>query len=52
MIAGLDDELMNAPAYKSALEPLGASVTLLADVDHMGMVYRPAAIAAVLAALK
>ena len=52
VIAGLDDELMNAPAYKSALEPLGASVTLLADVDHMGMVYRPAAIAAVLAALK
>ena len=52
VIGGLDDELMNAPAYKTALEPLGASVTLLPGVDHMGVVYRPTAIAAAVAAGK
>ena len=52
VIAGLDDELMNAPAYPAALEPLGATVTLLSGVDHMGVVYRPQAIEAVVAAVK
>lgn len=52
VIAGLDDELMNAPVYKTALEPLGASVTLLPGVDHMGVCYRPAALAAVVEAVK
>jgi hypothetical protein len=43
---------MDAPAYKTAVEPLGAKVTLLPDVDHMGIVYQPAALAAIVAAAK
>ena len=50
VIVGENDELMNAPAYRDAVEPLGAKVTLLPDVDHMGIVHRPAALAAILAA--
>ena len=52
VIVGEDDELMNAPAYRAALEPLGASVTLLPGVDHMGIAYRPAALDALVAAVK
>jgi pimeloyl-ACP methyl ester carboxylesterase len=52
VIAGENDELMDAPAYKTAVEPLGAKVTLLPDVDHMGIVYQPAALAAIVAAAK
>jgi pimeloyl-ACP methyl ester carboxylesterase len=50
VIAGENDELMNAPAYRDAVEPLGAKVTLLHGVDHMGIVYRPTALAAIVAA--
>lgn len=50
VIVGEDDELMNAPAYAPALEPLGASVKIIPGVDHMGMVYRPEALAAIVEA--
>ena len=52
VIAGEKDELMDAPAYKTNLEPLGAEVTIVPGVDHMGIVYRPAALAAIVAAAK
>jgi hypothetical protein len=52
VIAGENDELMDAPAYKTAVEPLGAKVTLLPDVDHMGIVYQPAALGAIVTAAK
>jgi pimeloyl-ACP methyl ester carboxylesterase len=52
VIAGENDELMDAPAYKPALEPLGAKVTLVPGVDHMGIVHQPAALAAIVAAAK
>jgi alpha-beta hydrolase superfamily lysophospholipase len=53
ILAGEKDELMNAPAYPGAIEPLGANarVTLLPGVDHMGIVYAPAALAAIRAAV-
>ncbi len=51
VIAGGDDELMDAEAYKRVLMPLGVPVTILPGVDHMGIVYRPAAIKAAVAAL-
>jgi pimeloyl-ACP methyl ester carboxylesterase len=47
VIAGLQDELMNSPAYKTTLEPLGISVTLLDGVDHMGVLYAPSSLAAI-----
>jgi pimeloyl-ACP methyl ester carboxylesterase len=50
VIAGEKDELMDAPAYQSVLPPLGARVTILADVDHIGVVYRPEALKAIVAA--
>ncbi len=50
VIAGADDELMDAPGYQRALAPLGIPVTIVPGVDHMGMVYRPEAIEAVVAA--
>ena len=50
VILGEKDELMNAAAYAPNLEPLGAEVTVLPGVDHMGVVYRPAALAAIVAA--
>jgi hypothetical protein len=50
LIAGEKDELMDAPAYRSVVAPLGVRVTLLPDADHMGVVYQPAALAAVAAA--
>jgi alpha-beta hydrolase superfamily lysophospholipase len=50
LIAGLDDELMDAPAYQSVVAPLGVRVTLLPGVNHMGVVHQPAALAANVAA--
>ena len=50
LIAGLDDELMDAPAYQSVVAPLGVRVTLLPGVNHMGVVHQPAALAAIVAA--
>jgi alpha-beta hydrolase superfamily lysophospholipase len=50
LIAGLDDELMDAPAYQSVVAPLGVRVTLLPGVDHMGVVHQPVALAAIVAA--
>jgi pimeloyl-ACP methyl ester carboxylesterase len=50
VVAGADDQLMDAEAYRGALPPLGASVTIIPGVDHMGVVYRPEAIKAILAA--
>lgn len=51
VIAGADDELMDAPAYQRVLPPLGVRVTLLTGVDHMGLCWRPEAIKAIVAAL-
>lgn len=51
VIAGADDELMDAAAYQRVLPPLGARVTLLPGVDHMGLCWRPEAIKAIVAAL-
>ena len=50
VIAGADDELMDAAAYERVLPALGVQVTILPGVDHMGVVYRPQAIRAVVAA--
>jgi alpha-beta hydrolase superfamily lysophospholipase len=47
LIAGENDELMDAPAYQSVVAPLGVRVTLLPSLDHMGVVYAPAALAAI-----
>jgi pimeloyl-ACP methyl ester carboxylesterase len=51
VIAGADDQLMDAEAYKRALPPLGVALTVLPGVDHMGIVYKPEAIKAILAAI-
>jgi pimeloyl-ACP methyl ester carboxylesterase len=51
VIAGEDDELMDAPAYQRALPPLGALLTLLPGLDHMGLWWRPEAIKAIVSAL-
>jgi alpha-beta hydrolase superfamily lysophospholipase len=51
-IVGQEDQLMNAPTYAPALAPLGAKATVLPGVDHIGMVYRPAALAAIVAAVR
>ena len=50
LVAGAEDELMNPAAYRSVLEPLGVRVEIVPGVDHMGMVHRPAALAALVAA--
>jgi pimeloyl-ACP methyl ester carboxylesterase len=52
LIAGLDDELMDAEAYQRAVAPLGPRVTLLPGVDHMGIVYKPAALEAIVQAAR
>ncbi len=52
VIAGENDELMNPPSYTTILEPLGAKVLLIPGADHMGIVYRPAALDAIVAAAK
>jgi pimeloyl-ACP methyl ester carboxylesterase len=51
VVAGADDELMDAEAYRRELPPLGVAMTILPNVDHMGVVYRPEAIKAILAAI-
>ena len=51
LIDGADDELMDAAAYQTAVAPLGVRVTLLPGVDHMGIVYAPAALTAIVAAV-
>ena len=51
VIAGADDQLMDAEAYKRALPPLGVALTVLPGVDHMGIVYKAEAIKAILAAM-
>ncbi len=51
VIAGADDQLMEAEAYKRALPPLGVPVTVLPGVDHMGIVYKAEAIKAILAVM-
>lgn len=51
VIAGAEDQLMDADAYKRALPPLGVAVTILPGVDHMGVVYKAEAIKAILAAM-
>ena len=50
VIAGADDELMNAPAYKDALAPYSVPVEIVPGVDHMGIVYQPAALERIVAA--
>jgi alpha-beta hydrolase superfamily lysophospholipase len=52
LIAGRDDELMDAEAYQRAVAPLGVRVTILPGVDHMGIVYQPAALEAIVAAAR
>lgn len=54
IIVGQDDELMDAEQYPVVLQPFGAKVHLsvLPGVDHMGVVYQPPALAALLAAVK
>jgi pimeloyl-ACP methyl ester carboxylesterase len=47
LISGGSDELMDPAAYKNVLPPLGVHVVLLPNVDHMGVVYQPAALAAI-----
>src|SRR5271165_5260581 len=51
VVGGADDELMDAEAYRRVLPPLGAGVTIVPGVDHMGIVFRPEAIKAILAAM-
>jgi pimeloyl-ACP methyl ester carboxylesterase len=51
LIAGERDELMDAEAYQRVAPPLGPSVTLLPDVDHMGVVYASPALRAVVDAV-
>jgi pimeloyl-ACP methyl ester carboxylesterase len=51
VIAGANDELMDAEVYSRLLPPLGAPVTVVPGVDHMGIVYRPEAIKAIVASL-
>jgi alpha-beta hydrolase superfamily lysophospholipase len=52
LIAGRDDALMDAEAYQRAVAPLGVRVTLLPGVDHMGVVYQPAALAEIVEAAR
>ena len=52
VIAGADDALMDAQAYERELRPLGVEVTVLPGVDHIGMVYQPAALAAIVGAVR
>ena len=42
---------MDAEAYRRVLPPLDVPVTIVPGVDHMGIVYRPDAIKAILAAM-
>jgi alpha-beta hydrolase superfamily lysophospholipase len=51
VIAGADDQLMDADGYRRNLPPLGVPLTILPGVDHMGIVYKAEAIKAILAAM-
>jgi pimeloyl-ACP methyl ester carboxylesterase len=51
VVGGADDELMDAEAYRRVLPPLGVPVTIVSGVDHMGIVSKPEAIKAILAAM-
>jgi pimeloyl-ACP methyl ester carboxylesterase len=51
VLSGVDDEMMDAEAYRRVLAPLGVRVTLIPGVDHMGLCWRPEAVKAVVAAL-
>ena len=51
VIAGADDQLMDADGYRRTLPPLGVPLTVLPGVDHMGIVYKAEAIKAILAAM-
>jgi pimeloyl-ACP methyl ester carboxylesterase len=51
VIAGADDQLMDADGYRRALPPLGVPLTILPGVDHMGIVYKAEAIKAILAVM-
>jgi pimeloyl-ACP methyl ester carboxylesterase len=51
VIAGADDQLMDADAYQRALPPLGVAATVLPGVDRMGIVYKAEAMKAILAAM-
>jgi alpha-beta hydrolase superfamily lysophospholipase len=51
VVAGADDELMDAEGYQRALPSLGVALTIVPGVDHMGIVYRSEAIKAMLAAM-
>ena len=42
---------MDAEAYGRVLPPLGVDLKIIPDVDHMGIVYRPEAIKAIIAAM-
>ena len=52
LIAGGADEMMDPDGYIRALKPLGVDVTILPGLDHLGVVYDPAALAAIVAAVK
>lgn len=54
VIVGENDELMDAGQYALALAPFAArtSLAVLPGVDHMGVAYEPAALAALVAAAK
>ncbi|MGD0722644.1 MAG: alpha/beta fold hydrolase [Roseiarcus sp.] len=54
VILGEKDELMAADRYPDALAPFAANVhlTVLPGVDHMGVVHEPAALAAIVAAVR
>jgi pimeloyl-ACP methyl ester carboxylesterase len=52
IIAGAKDQLMDAKAYTNALAPLGMRVTILADVDHMGIVHQAAALRTIVEATR
>jgi pimeloyl-ACP methyl ester carboxylesterase len=49
IISGGKDELMDAEGYRQAIAPLGMRVTILPDVTHIGIVYQPAALKAIVA---
>jgi pimeloyl-ACP methyl ester carboxylesterase len=51
VIAGADDELMDADSYKRTPRPLGVPTIILPGVDHIGIVHQPEAIKAILAAM-
>jgi len=51
VLVGADDKLMDAEAFARIVPPLGARVTIVPGVDHMGLCFRPEAIKAIVAAL-